>query len=595
MHTDSLLQRWRTACILSAAPVIVIFCFGSALMANPSDRKPNAALAVHGTIPQAKALAERLYSIFNAAEPLRLEGYAAGTDYSKLPIGKLMSGSGEIWKAHRDANHLKLMGEPAGYEIERRLADQKKDYPGFAWRYGQTPNGLKIKAKMKIKLQKATPKIQKLAERAAKTLASGNLDAFETMMEKEGIQLKQDLSIFHPNEAPKFDFFFNLLARGDALIAKDRSEKYASVAEEAINKNLGIATAFDGLASGVVSQLRESGTFTSTDGNAADSVAAVWYLIREWEKASTALLRANAIHVAFGIDTDQSGAPDVIARMQTLNDRATTAIASTIAAASIHASSDQAAVLYLRLLEPVTLALRRRGPDAEDLITTCSSSLRDLAAKHPLLTEQINSYRKATQQSLHWRENFTTKQTAHLTNQYPSSAKFLADSEVPAVLNTWINRYMPTTAAQLLMKKVSDQSVTPLTVGGRLGVVAFQNQHYSLIALPLSVEEQLNALQASLLVTDENPPLSLEAVDAIASANRQEFLSVGGVIRNVSLEPLLVRFAALPDSAGAIAPLGTVPSLGDHKRPPLQAACWRLDIQPLWAQHRYFVAKASTD
>ncbi|MCM2371519.1 hypothetical protein [Aporhodopirellula aestuarii] len=595
MRTDSPQRRRHNVHIFFAAFAVFVFCLGSVATANPSDRKPVAALDVHGTIPQANALAERLYSLFNAAEPLRLEGHASGGDYSKLPIGELMRGTGEIWKAHRDAVHLKLMGEPAGYEIEQRLADQRKDYPGFAWRYGQTPDGQKIKAKMEIKLQRAMPKIQKLAERAAQTLAAGNLDAFESMMEKEGIQLKQDLSIFHPNDAPKFDFFFNLLAEGDAQIARARSTEYALIAEKAVAKNLGTANAFDAFASDVVSQLSQSGTFRSTDGKTADAVAAISKIIRGWENACAALLRANAIRVAFGISADQSGDAEIIARMQSLNDRAITTIASSIAEASKHVSGDQVPTLYRGLLAPLSIALRRSGPGAVKLSNACAEPLSNLAARNPVFAKQLDSYRMATQETLRWRESFATKHAKHISSGYPSSATFLTNSKVPSVLNPWINRYMPTTASQLLLKKVSDQAVTPLSAGGRLGVVAFQDQHYSLIALPLPVDEQIDALKVSLLVKDESPPLTLEAVDAITSGNRQEFLSVGGVIRNVSLEPLLVRFAALPNSASMVVPLGTIPSLGDDRRPPLKAACWRLDIQPHWAQHRYFVAKASAN
>ena len=53
----------------------------------------------------------------------------------------------------------------------------------------------------------------------------------------------------------------------------------------------------------------------------------------------------------------------------------------------------------------------------------------------------------------------------------------------------------------------------------------------------------------------------------------------------------LVRFADLPADASTIQAFGTTPDLGNRNHAPMRATCWPLDIQPTWAQHRYFVVK----
>ena len=112
------------------------------------------------------------------------------------------------------------------------------------------------------------------------------------------------------------------------------------------------------------------------------------------------------------------------------------------------------------------------------------------------------------------------------------------------------------------------------------------------VALTLETEDQVADLKNALLVDDEHNALSLAGMDAISSAEMQDYVSIGGTIQRVHLESLLTRFIAFPDAAIALVPLGGLPQ-GTTNLAPLEQTCWRLDIVPQWAHHRYFTVRAS--
>jgi hypothetical protein len=98
----------------------------------------------------------------------------------------------------------------------------------------------------------------------------------------------------------------------------------------------------------------------------------------------------------------------------------------------------------------------------------------------------------------------------------------------------------------------------------------------------------LRALKSSLLVTGDDPPLSLDAALTLGGARHDRFERVGGVIEEIGLEPLLTRFAMLPDRTTGISPPDRMPSepLQEDLRPHVLA---RFHLAPRWVQNECFV------
>lgn len=600
--------------LLRAILCVVLFVeFSGGLkqaFANPSDRNPNAPLAVHGTIPEAKALAARLYATYDRIRILELDSIKLKSTPNKLSGKKLMQAAGEIWKALRDARHLQEMGEPAGYDIQLKLGGARGNIVHYAVQWGASASGMSTKAKTKQQLEKSVPKLQKLAERAQKLLEGGQPEAFGSLVEREGQQLAAALSLFPPKRKPAAEKYLNFFSSADDQIAAVRRQRYVPIANAAVAKNIAVSEQFvDGLTN-VSSEISQSGAFSTADGETKPASEALRYIVDEWGKASAATIRAHAIKVAFmssGAEPASAGGESagLDSQASDLASNAVNAIASVINAIAGWAPRDQVPLLYNQILLDLSLAQRRMGSNAAGLIQACRQSLETLAKKDPQFGASVAAYVHAVSPMLQWRERYAAKSAEALRKQYVSSAALLVmETETPSSpgrksriapdsINRRVSFLMDDTTPRLVGERVSGPGVLRLSSNGRLGVVPYANGHYCLIALPINLDEELAELKEAVLVDGEHPALSLDAAGAISAAEMQEFEAVGGVIRNVTLEARLVRFAALPDVASVIQPLGTLPKLGDYRNPPLKAACWRLDVQPMWAQNRYFVATAN--
>ncbi|MGB0761156.1 MAG: hypothetical protein ACPGPS_16540, partial [Rubripirellula sp.] len=163
---------------------------------------------------------------------------------------------------------------------------------------------------------------------------------------------------------------------------------------------------------------------------------------------------------------------------------------------------------------------------------------------------------------------------------------------LPKTFNAPVDWMIVETAKRLVGQSIKEDRLIRLGPNSPTGVIPFMNGHYANVALTLETEDQVADLKNALLVDDEHNALSLAGMDAISSADMQDYVSIGGTIQRVHLESLLTRFIAFPDAAIALVPLGGLPQ-GTTNLAPLEQTCWRLDIVPQWAHHRYFTVRAS--
>ena len=103
---------WRSASVLAEYSSSVCKSF---------SQEPCRSLDVHATIPAAKKLVAQTYATKDQLWDLLLVCQAAKKRSAVYPGRRLMAGLGKLYQAQRDAIHLQLMGEPAGYDLQRRL------------------------------------------------------------------------------------------------------------------------------------------------------------------------------------------------------------------------------------------------------------------------------------------------------------------------------------------------------------------------------------------------------------------------------------------------------------------------------------------
>ena len=101
------------------------------------------------------------------------------------------------------------------------------------------------------------------------------------------------------------------------------------------------------------------------------------------------------------------------------------------------------------------------------------------------------------------------------------------------------------------------------------------------------MSDQVSALKSDLMIEPAASALTLAAATSVRSAERGDLAAVGGEIAGHHLEGLITRFAALPDAASILVPLGVLPT-EDLKQPLLTQMLMRFDLKPAWVQHEHF-------
>jgi hypothetical protein len=90
-------------------------------LANPTGEEPHRALAAHGTIAEAKEMVAKLYKLYDENEKFVVMTYERRSTPVKFSDRQISKSYGQIWQARRHTEHLRLMAEPAGGDLNRKM------------------------------------------------------------------------------------------------------------------------------------------------------------------------------------------------------------------------------------------------------------------------------------------------------------------------------------------------------------------------------------------------------------------------------------------------------------------------------------------
>ena len=576
-------------------------------LANPNSQKPNRPLGAHGTIPGAKETAAQLYELYNKNELMVIEFASKKDRPDRYPYRQLQSAGGDLWKAVRDVQRLKLMGEPASSDLSQKLHLVRVEVGKLAIAYRSTLPGAKQHKKNLDQLRKKKPSTDKRLEKISQTIKAGrNLEQSEKELEQIGVEIHGLAVIFSPKEAMPFvKNVTAVLGELDTKLQPQRRSQYANEAKKAIAQNQRMAATFATEATRVRTEMA-TGKVVIGDVTEAGAPEAIAHLVDEWGKASAALIRNTAIQWAFTRTSPSKINSTQMAAVSRLNSAARDAVIGVIQAATVTAEPEAIPQLHADIMRELSRVDRRSI--GSGLSKDCEPALGRLAAKSPTLPPQIAAYKRATRQPLIWRERFAKESAKNLRNSYINAQALFGMKEVPTATNKpeIFGRLSKTkrvllsktlsgvaswkvfeAATTTIGKRVSEDDTLRLYPGSLTSLVRHKNVHYANIAVGMPVQREIEDLKSCLLISDEHPALSFMAADAIATAQREDYMAVGGEVSRLHLEAALTRFIALPDIAYQLAPLGALPQILDDA-PAIEQACWRLDIAPHWIQHRYF-------
>ena len=595
--------------ILASCTACLFFGSNTPSLGNPTGKDPSQPLKTHGTIDGAEELATELHQTYLEELDVVTRMFEKRNDPASFSDRQISKSAARLWKARRDAKHLELMSEPIGADLTRKLFLLAVQIDQFGLSYSRTPRGSQMMTQLITRLRRDSPRFQKFLQQAAASLQNrSDPEVFTKQMEAKGMQMRESLVFFRPLEHKKYLFNFEaLLTTGDMKHKKLRRTRYLAQANDKIKYELAGAAAATEEMKRICQELEQTGSVTLDGEVKGDGTQAFAQVCEQWVQASANLTRANAIE---WLITNQTGNAKIseIARLKKATLSALPAIINSVAEKT---AADQIPGVYTNLLRQIS-QVDRRTTGQNQVSEACASALNALTQKSPELAKSIDAYTRATTEPLRWRNRFANEQAGYLSSQQ-ASAEALLNSKAPTdtsnrpnfarrpggetlmVSNTFnepTDWMIDETAKRLVGQSVKEDRLIRLGPSSRTGVIPFTNGHYANVALALSPEEEIADLKVALLIDDEHNALSLAGMDAISSAEMQDYVSMGGTIQQVHLEALLTRFIAFPDAAMTLVPLGGLPQ-GTANLAPLEQTCWRLDIVPQWAHHRYFTVRSA--
>lgn len=582
----------------------------TAVLANPTGKEPNRALAAHGTIAAAKEMVPALYELCAESEQFVALTYERRDTPVKFSDRQISKAYGQLWQARRHADHLILMGEPAGVDLRKKTDLLYRQVGKFGTAYRSTPGGQKWNARARKELDRKRPGLMRFLQQANAAIDQGRLELVDQQLEAKGVELHEKVAFFTASEVNKYiKELMVVLSKNDSLLNAKRRKEYMARATEVMNQQLAAATQFPAEATRIRDEIAASGTAALGENQSGGAPEALAHVATLWGHASAGLGRATAIQWAFTNQAETQLQPSPAQ----LKEVAIQSLASIVDAAAASIPPDQVQASYSQLLKQISQVERRSGMSNHDVSKACQPALSKLAAKDPALQRRIDAYQRATSEVLRWRQEYASQQSKNLSARFPAAATLLSSkSEItshnrpnfvgppagetdiaPTRFGSPANWMVYEASTRLVGESVSEDVLIRLTPTSRTAVVPYQANHYSNVSVPQPSEEQVNDLRNALVVDDAHGPLTVESADAVSSAELYDYASVSGMIESVHLESLVTRFITLPDVAYTLTPLGRNPPV-DTSIQPLQQTCWRLDVRPIWARNKYFMSRVTS-
>ena len=247
----------------------------------------------------------------------------------------------------------------------------------------------------------------------------------------------------------------------------------------------------------------------------------------------------------------------------------------------------------------------------QDLDAAFAPAIAALATKAGM-DKDVAAYRAAMEPLLGWKRFLARSQAKALSAKAAPVHDWLTKAcAAPANPHTILPQQQPqigsaqivTSSVDLVLPAVLPTGpaptvvvtdIVPVNPAAQRCVARYRQRVFSLLAAPppAALQAAGSQLELQLLATPEQPPLSLDAATALATARLCVFESAGGTVDQVTIEPLLTRFVTLPAEGGALLPLGPLPPEAVDPSTPGQQKFFlslRCDIAQPWYQNECFL------
>ncbi len=590
-----------------AAILLVLGQCHAAWGANPNTRDPLLPLDIHN-LTNAQAPLSTASTVFTS---LLKDIQAIGANPARVAPKKVSELHIQIRQLRRAAVDLQMLGETAGVDYSLRAAALSQSLSQIVAAVRSTPAGQAYanQAQQVLPSPKATQARKAMAQKLQALLQQEKLEeAYQEL--NTALDQLTSLTLFMDTRAEEL-YTMELVSVGGSItnrrITAFREQAKASL-DQLITSQLPATAELLKSMAAAAAALQSAPQAPIGDQKLAGPQC-LEHFGGVWKQQHLSALRCRAMDWAritnipdvtyLGqIDPQQVRLTDDA--VSQFYESVTKALASLIEADAQRATPAEVPLLYQQYLQ-VLAPLIASTPD-DKLQLAVQPALERLAGKSAPFAEEVKSYQTATHELLRWRERLAQSSAAAAAASFPPSDQtllksfqsegefrglFIPSDTAPnrAVLTASCPQVIPVAGQRALEQPILVRDLAGLT-GGKLAVARYHDRHYATLPLPDAAAE-VTRLQQELLVTAQQPAMSLEAALALDSAQRGNYAAAGGAIKGLHLEGLIPRFAALRPEAQSLVALGPLPA----EVPPLgfiSHVLVRLDVAPAWVQHRYF-------
>lgn len=603
-------MRHRLAILVSAA--VTVAC--SVASADPNHEDFHAALAVYGGELSGE-LQQRSQALYEEANKALTDlAETANTKRaSRLDSKKIGRTNVALTQLSRLAKQLRVYGEPAGVDYRLRCNVLRQNLGRIVETYRSLPSSQRFIASVRLQINKQGPvrlkalgRIEQFAVQQKWEQAEGALhDVLDTLATGTVfLNPAENRIIYEP-----FDEAQMAVETAMLRIRNQKALELLAAARREQTPDFGALLAEMGAATKALS----TASTAPWAGELLTGPQLVGRFGQTWQEAQVAVLRCRVLDWAMAhrmvdmhedaiVSSDDLRKSKIEGEFQQFSESLVQVLAQTVEADAQRASGDDTMRLYVEHLRAISPLVRQS--DRRMLASALEPSLDKLASKSPGLAEEVAAYRDATVEVLRWRERLAAALAAPRLSRYvPVEEKFFDATKSDAEYTGLFPDYEPNPHTPVLLasapeimpvatQRLVGQTVTALDVvrvpGGRTAAIArYRMRTYVNTPAPLAVQAEVDALRFDLLVSEQAPPLTLAATQALVTAERGDLVAVGGEITGLHLESVAARFATLPPAASVLCPLGVLQRERiDHDF--LAEMLMRFDLRPHWAHHDYF-------
>ncbi|OYP37339.1 hypothetical protein [Rhodopirellula sp. MGV] len=535
-----------------------------------------------------------MYQLLSEWEQLTIDSVSRMDAGDSIPHEKLAKAFARSYQGIWYAKQLQAMGEPAGYDLETRFTLLRNALGGFS-------NSLQKHHQAELSKLKALTEVRRdTLAKAIEMARSGQLSNAEKSV--RDLHLRQLLSVFYLPYSGYRDFENEVAPVHNRLIDdlnRERQQQYAEKAQAVVAQSASVVSDFETDSQRVIAELK------SAQG---DPVEAIRWLDERWSQDNLAISKTRAISLAFGLAGD--AAANQQQALHQIDQQAISMLEALIDVAS-QTGSDQPTIA--RYAEFVQAVVRLNSHCGNSLNERLQPAFDRWTNQSPELTTAVSTYHQAVKQPMLWMQRRAAEQSEqkkrdyleldHLTGKpmKPTNADrpsiYLNQSPrvrplTPANSNLPYN-WLEIEANSLVGTLVrTGQSFPPMNAGEASWVPFSQSyaSHFMPPKIPALIREHV---EATLLVTQSHPPLSLPAAIAIDAIDRGAFLQIGGTIRSVAMSPSVVRFGnPVPEMSQRVL-LGKFHNFNSSP-PATRSLAWEFELDPKWIQHQLFFLEIET-